>query len=70
MRQNGSAGGSAEQLYHSLFDKLLSLPDNVEVHPGHDYGAKPHSTIGEERLHNYVLRPRTLKEFVEFMKEP
>jgi len=63
-------GGSAEQLYHSLFDKLLKLPDNVEVYPGHDYGAKPHSTIGEERINNYVLKPRTLKEFVEFMKEP
>ena len=63
-------GGSAEQLYDSLFNKLMRLPDEVEVYPGHDYGVKPHSTIGYERTHNYVLKPRSMKEFAEFMKEP
>lgn len=63
-------GGSAEQLYDSLFNKLMKLPDEVEVYPGHDYGARPHSTIGYERTHNYVLKPRTIREFVRFMKEP
>ena len=63
-------GGSSEQLHDSLFNKLMKLPDEVEVYPGHDYGAKPHSTIGYERTHNYVLKPRSVREFVEFMKEP
>jgi glyoxylase-like metal-dependent hydrolase (beta-lactamase superfamily II) len=63
-------GGSAEQLHDSLFNKLMRLPDDVEVYPGHDYGAKPHSTIGYERTHNYVLKPRSVREFAEFMKEP
>lgn len=63
-------GGSSEQMYDSLFNKLMKLPDDVEVYPGHDYGAKPHSTIAYERAHNYVLKPRTVKEFVQFMKEP
>jgi glyoxylase-like metal-dependent hydrolase (beta-lactamase superfamily II) len=63
-------GGSSEQMYDSLFNKLMKLPDDVEVYPGHDYGAKPHSTIGYEKSHNYVLKPRTVKEFVQFMKEP
>ncbi len=63
-------GGSSEQLYDSLFNKLMKLSDDVEVYPGHDYGTKLHSTIGYERLHNYVLKPRTVKEFVQFMKEP
>jgi hydroxyacylglutathione hydrolase len=63
-------GGSSEQMYDSLFNKLMTLPDNVEVYPGHDYGSKPHSTIAYEKAHNYVLKPRTLKEFVQFMKEP
>jgi len=61
-------GGSAEDLYHSLFDKLMKLDDSIEVYPGHDYGAKPHSTIGEERRTNYVLEKRTLEEFIEFMQ--
>lgn len=63
-------GGSAMQMHGSLFDKLMKLPDQVEVYPGHDYGTKPYSTIGYEKAHNYVLKPRTVREFVEFMKEP
>lgn len=62
-------GGSAEDMYHSLFDKVLSLDDSVEVYPGHDYGEKPRSTIGDERRTNYTLEKRTLAEFIEFMKE-
>ncbi len=62
-------GGDPKQLYHSLFDKILKLPDTVEVYPGHDYGAKPSSTVGYERQHNYVLQPRTESEFVGFMKQ-
>jgi len=63
-------GGSARSLYDSLFNKLLKLSDDVEVYPGHDYGKTPRSTIGEERKSNYVLQPRPLAEFVEFMSTP
>jgi glyoxylase-like metal-dependent hydrolase (beta-lactamase superfamily II) len=63
-------GGNAEDLYHSFFDKILNISDNVEVYPGHDYGLKPFSSIGFERKHNYVLRPRTKEEFVRFMENP
>lgn len=63
-------GGNPESLYNSLFGKLMKLDDDVEVYPGHDYGPKPHSTIGVERKTNYVLEKRTLKEFVEFMRHP
>lgn len=62
-------GGNPEDLYHSLFDKLLKLDDDVEVYPGHDYGSKTHSTIGEEKRTNYTLEKRTLKDFIEFMNE-
>jgi hydroxyacylglutathione hydrolase len=63
-------GGNSRNLYDSLFGKLLKLDDGVEVYPGHDYGLKPSSTIGEERRSNYVLQPRSLTEFIEFMKQP
>jgi len=49
---------------------LLKLPDELEVYPGHDYGARPSSTMSYEKAHNYVLKPRTLREFLQFMKEP
>jgi len=63
-------GGDSRSMYDSLFSKLLKLDDAVEVYPGHDYGAKPYSTIGEERRTNYVLQPRSLMEFIAFMRQP
>ena len=64
------AGGSAKSMYDSLFNKLLKLSDAVEVYPGHDYGLKPSSVIGEEKKSNYTLQPRSLEDFIEFMRQP
>ena len=62
--------GSSRNMYNSLFNKILKLNDSVEVYPGHDYGPRPSSTIGEEKKTNYTLQPRSLKDFIEFMAEP
>jgi hydroxyacylglutathione hydrolase len=62
------SGRSSEEMYHSLFDKLMKLNDGIEVYPGHDYGPRPYSTIGVERRTNYTLEKRTLEEFIEFMQ--
>ena len=64
------AGGNSKRMYDSLFNKILKLNDDVEVYPGHDYGSKPFSTIGEEKRSNYTLKPRSLAEFIEFMNQP
>lgn len=63
-------GGDSDALFESLFGRLLKLGDGTRVYPGHDYGSKPHSTIGEERRTNYTLKSRTRREFVVFMEEP
>jgi len=63
-------GGDAGAMYDSLFNKLMILDDSIEVYPGHDYGRKRSSTIGEERRTNYTLKPRTKEEFIKFMAEP
>lgn len=63
-------GGDAEAMYHSLFDKIAKLNEGIEVYPGHDYGPAPSSTIGHEKMTNYVLQRRSLAEFVEFMRQP
>jgi len=62
--------GSARDMYHSFFDKLMKLDDGIEVYPGHDYGPRPYSTLGLEKKTNYTLEKRTLEEFIEFMKQP
>lgn len=60
-------GGSAIELYHSLFDIIYKLDDNLMLYPGHNYGSSPNSTIGKEKKTNFVLQPRTEDEFVNFM---
>jgi len=45
-------GGSESQLLHSIITKLMILPDNTIVYPGHE----GQTTIGEERKHNPFLR--------------
>ena len=60
-------GGSARKLYHSLFDVIHEMDENLVLYPGHNYGSSPTSTIGREKKTNFVLQPRTEDEFSEFM---
>ncbi|MGI0062617.1 MAG: MBL fold metallo-hydrolase [Nitrosotalea sp.] len=60
-------GGSAKELYHSLFDIIYKLDGNLVLYPGHNYGSSPNSTIGKEKKTNFVLQPRTESEFLSFM---
>ena len=49
-------GGSIETLYRSLREQVAPLPDDTVVYPGHDYGPRPTSTVGEEMHHNPYFR--------------
>jgi len=60
-------GGSAKELYHSLFNVISKMDDTLELYTGHNYGLWPTSTIGMEKKTNFVLQPRTEEEFVKFM---
>ena len=60
-------GGSAKDLYHSLFDVLYSLDDNLVMYSGHNYGNSEISTIGQEKITNMVMQKRTEQQFVEMM---
>jgi glyoxylase-like metal-dependent hydrolase (beta-lactamase superfamily II)/rhodanese-related sulfurtransferase len=67
----------AGKLYHSLFDKILKLPDFCEVLPAHGagslcgraMGAKWRSTIGYERIYNTPLQIREKTEFIKSLTE-
>lgn len=47
---------SWEDLERSVRVKLYSLPGEMIVYPGHNYGSTPTSTIGHERLTNPFVR--------------
>ena len=75
----GSQGFTADEmagmLYDSLHQKLLTLPDDVEVFPAHGAGSlcgrniskETSSTIGEQRRFNYALQDMTKDTFVRMM---
>lgn len=64
--------GSANDLYHSVHDKLYTQPDTTRVFVGHDYqpggrALRFETTIGASKAHNIQLRQdTTLEQFVQF----
>jgi len=57
-------GSDPEALWRSL-QRLATLPEETVVYPGHNYGVKPTSTIGEQRATNPYYRCASMEEFVE-----
>jgi hydroxyacylglutathione hydrolase len=72
----GSKGFTSEQmaemLYDSLHEKILKYADETEVYPAHGAGSlcgkslskETWSTLGQQRLFNYALKPTSKEEFV------
>ena len=61
--------GDPEQLYESLFEKLLTLDPATLVFPAHDYKGAGHSTIGAEITGNPRLQVRDRAAFVDMMRK-
>lgn len=59
--------GSSKDQYDSLFNKLLKLPDDTLVYPGHDYKGDTVSTIGEEKRWNPRLQVSNEAEYAAIM---
>jgi glyoxylase-like metal-dependent hydrolase (beta-lactamase superfamily II) len=59
--------GNPIDQYHSLFDRILTLPETIFVYPGHDYKGKKVSTIGDEKNNNPRLKVKTPNQYAELM---
>ena len=59
--------GSSKDSYHSIFDKLLKLPEDTLLYPGHDYNGKKVSTIGNEKKFNPRLQVKNVDEYIQIM---
>lgn len=63
----------AKQMFHSLREKLMTLPNEVLVYPAHGAGSlcgkglseQNSSTIGAEKISNWSLRKMSEAEFVK-----
>lgn len=69
----GKVGGTdlaegARAEYESLHGKLMALPDETKVYPGHDVGVAPVSTVGHERATNPFLVQPDYPAFVDLKR--
>ncbi|MDC0215327.1 MBL fold metallo-hydrolase [Candidatus Marinimicrobia bacterium] len=62
-----SANASTKDLYYSIYDKILSLPGNTLIYPGHDYGEKPTISLKENIKISPLLQAKSEKDFIERM---
>ena len=61
-------GSDARDEYRSLHNKLMTLPPDTRVWPGHDYGVRPSSTIGDEKKENPFILRDSFESFVELKR--
>jgi glyoxylase-like metal-dependent hydrolase (beta-lactamase superfamily II) len=54
----------AAAISYSLTQKLAKLDDRTIVFPGHNYAARPYSTIGDEKRFNPYLQFQSLQDFL------
>ena len=59
--------GNSKDAYNSIFNRLLKLPEDTILYPGHDYNGKESSTIGIEKKFNPRLQVNGADEYVELM---
>lgn len=64
--------GSPEKLFHSIKEKIYTLPESTKIYPGHDYTGQIMSTVAEEKQYNTRIKADTkveeLKEILDALK--
>jgi len=60
-------GGSADDQYESITQRLFTLPGETIVYPGHDYKGRWISNIAQEKSSNSRLAGKTKEQFIEIM---
>jgi glyoxylase-like metal-dependent hydrolase (beta-lactamase superfamily II) len=58
-------GGDLYEMYNTLKNKIMKLPDHLIVYPGHDYGDKTFDKLGNQKKTNKTL---TVKNFNDFSR--
>ena len=62
--------GNADDLFHSVREKLFTLPGDTLVYPGHDYNHRHVSSISQEKERNPRLGANiTIEQFKKIMSD-
>lgn len=62
-------GGSTEEQFNSLKEKILPLPDSTKIYPGHDYEENEFALLGNEKKSNPFLQQKSKEDYIAFVKE-
>jgi glyoxylase-like metal-dependent hydrolase (beta-lactamase superfamily II) len=58
-------GGDAKEMYRSLYDIIMKLPDETILYTGHNYGPTPFATLGSQKKTNPYLLCSSMEEFCQ-----
>jgi len=61
------AMGDPKDLYHSIWNKVFTLPDESLIYPGHDYEGRHVSSVAQEKQRNPRFK-LSEAEFLEIMQ--
>ncbi|WHZ23796.1 MAG: MBL-fold metallo-hydrolase superfamily [Nitrospira sp.] len=60
-------GGDAGEHWDSI-QRILGLPEQLIVYPGHEYRNRQPSSLKDQKLRNPNLTPRTKREYVDYLE--
>ena len=60
-------GSDPDEMYRTLTQRLMKLPPDTVLYPGHHYGPTRTSTLGDERASNHYMRIRSLEDWRALM---
>lgn len=63
-------GGNPDDMYRTISQVLMALPESTRLLPGHDYGDIPVSTLAREREKNPYFQFHDLASFVNYRMWP
>jgi len=64
-----SPKSNIKDLYDSIYNKILNLPDNIRIYPGHDYGKQSTIQLKENVKASTLLKAKDLNEFIDLMQD-
>ena len=62
-------GSDIKELYHSIYDILLKLPEETIILSGHDYGEKKYDTIGNNIKKSDFFSCKNFEQFLVVMEK-
>jgi len=57
-------GGNVEQMFDTIYNKLMKMNDDTIIFPGHNYAEKTNDSIGNQKITNPYMQYDNLINFV------